>query len=337
MWFAGAAPLHAQGPDLDPVEFARAFTDGWNASDVDAVLACFAPDAVVRRRGSRGPDEVWDAQDELAVREFLAEEGWRVSLSWVRGAGEIRALMAEAIREHPRVEASNVRSAGHVVTWDYRVYPAALLGLPGVGPVEGVAAGTVRAGRIVRLTLIDDPASIVRQRRPSTRSPASGRGGRHRRWSPAGGQGRAPERVPAHTAAGRARCPRPGRAVGPRRVGCRGVHADLLDETVSLPGDNAGGRLRRRGCAERRGRAGAMDTATWPSRGGRGCGRARVGGCRDLPSTPPANGAACGGSAHSPEPPAAPCRRTSSASIAYGRRNPRAPAPRRRHDRRRAR
>ena len=199
-WLAFPLPLLAQGADL--VGFAQAYIGARNAHDLDAVLECFAPDAVVRRRGTSVPGEVWDARDELVVREFLAEEGWRVPFSWTRGAGEIRALMAEDFRWRPRLEAFNFRVSGPTVTWDYREYRAELQGLPGIGPIEGVAAAEVQAGRIVRLTQIDDPTSIVRQRAAvdSFVRQRAGRAAPTGRF-PAGGQFGAPEGVPENTAA----------------------------------------------------------------------------------------------------------------------------------------
>ena len=161
-WLALPLPLRAQEADL--VELARAYIGARNAHDLDAVLECFAPDAVVRRRDSSVPGEVWDTRDKRVVEDFLFEEGWRVSFSWVRGAGEIRTLMSGAFRWKPRLEAFNYRSSGTTVTWDYREYLAEPPGMTGIGPVEGVAVAEVQAGRIVRLTEVDDPASVARQR-----------------------------------------------------------------------------------------------------------------------------------------------------------------------------
>src|SRR5262245_12139554 len=47
-------------PSPDPVPLARAYTAAWNAHDLAAVLACFAPDAVVRERRGEVPPPVWD-------------------------------------------------------------------------------------------------------------------------------------------------------------------------------------------------------------------------------------------------------------------------------------
>jgi hypothetical protein len=199
-WLACPRPLRAQEADL--VGFAQACIGDWNAHDLDAVLECFAPDAVVRRRGTSVPDEVWDTQDERVVREFLAEEGWRLELSWTRGTGEIRTLMATQFRQNQRLETFNFRSSGSTVTWDYREHQALLQGLPGIGPIEGVAEAEVQAGRILRLTQVDDPASVARwraavdaiARRRAERAPPPAR-------LPAGDQSLPPEGVPGNTAA----------------------------------------------------------------------------------------------------------------------------------------
>jgi hypothetical protein len=52
----------AQGPPpptpLTLVSFAQGYVAAWNAHDLAAVLACFAPDAVVRERQRAVPPEV---------------------------------------------------------------------------------------------------------------------------------------------------------------------------------------------------------------------------------------------------------------------------------------
>jgi hypothetical protein len=64
---------------------------------------------------------------------------------------------------HSHVEMTNARTNAQTVAWDYRLYQDPYQRLPGVGPVEGSAVAEVRAGRIVRLTLVDEPASVARQ------------------------------------------------------------------------------------------------------------------------------------------------------------------------------
>ena len=90
----------AQGPPppapaLVPV--AEAYTAAWNAHDLPAVLALFAPDAVVRERQRAVPPEVWDTRDPQVVRSYLdgAHDGLGYDaggLVWVTGRQEIAVL-----------------------------------------------------------------------------------------------------------------------------------------------------------------------------------------------------------------------------------------------------
>ena len=69
LWLASPHPLHAQGAALVPV--AEAYVAAWNAHDLPAVLALFAPDAVVRERRGAVPAAVWDTRDPQVVRAYL--------------------------------------------------------------------------------------------------------------------------------------------------------------------------------------------------------------------------------------------------------------------------
>jgi len=156
----------SHGPDgeaADLVAFARAYTAAWNAHDLEAVLARFGPDAVVRRRSEEVPEAVWDAQEQWIVDSFVdASPG--AGFAWVRGSASIRAWARDLFRLGHRTEAAEYRAEGATATWRYRDFDGPPQALHGLGPVEGTAQAEIRAGRIVRLTRVDDPASVARQR-----------------------------------------------------------------------------------------------------------------------------------------------------------------------------
>ena len=91
-WGALPRRLHAQAPDAPSV--VQAYTAAWNAHDLPAVLALFAPDAVVRGRARAVPAAVWDTRDPQVVRAYLdgAHEGLGYDtgdLVWMTGHQEI--------------------------------------------------------------------------------------------------------------------------------------------------------------------------------------------------------------------------------------------------------
>jgi len=159
-------PERSVGEATDLVAFARAYTAAWNAHDLEAVLAYFGSEAVVRRRSGEVPEAVWDAQDlqdQWVVEAFLdASPG--AGFGWVRGSVSIRAWARDLFRLGHRTEASDYRAEGATATWRYRDFDGPPQSLHGLGPVEGTAQAEMRAGRIVRLTRVDDPASVARQR-----------------------------------------------------------------------------------------------------------------------------------------------------------------------------
>jgi ketosteroid isomerase-like protein len=159
-------PLHAQAPDLVPV--AAAYTAAWNAHDLPAVLALFAPDAVVRGRSGTVPAAVWDTRDPQVVRAYLEGSGDGLNynpsaLVWVTGHQEIAAWAAAAYAHRHRFAATQYHAAGDTVSWPYREFLDPYQRLPGVGPLEGDAEAVVRDGRITRLTLLPSPASVRRR------------------------------------------------------------------------------------------------------------------------------------------------------------------------------
>src|SRR5687768_12914166 len=68
-WLALAAPAAVEAQEADPVALARAFGAAWNAHDLDAVAAFFAPDGVVHVPGT-----VWRPGDD-GGRDASADAG----------------------------------------------------------------------------------------------------------------------------------------------------------------------------------------------------------------------------------------------------------------------
>jgi hypothetical protein len=106
--------------DSDLVYLARTYTAAWNAHDLAAVLACFAPDAVVRERQRHVPPDVWDTHDPQVVRTYLddAHGGDTYDpggLAWAMGPQQIAAWAAARFARHPRVAADPPRVAGDTV------------------------------------------------------------------------------------------------------------------------------------------------------------------------------------------------------------------------------
>ena len=140
--------LHAQEPA--PVAVARAYTAAWNAHDLPAVLALFAPDAVVRERAGAVPAAVWDTHDPQVVRAYLegaSSHDDAHGLVWVTGHAETAAWAAGRLAQHPRLAADPYRAAGDTVGWSYREFADPYQLVPGVGPAEGEAEAVVRGGR----------------------------------------------------------------------------------------------------------------------------------------------------------------------------------------------
>jgi hypothetical protein len=151
----------------DPVAPAEAFTAAWNAHDLPAVLAGFAPDAVGRERRGPVPAGVWDTRDPAVVRAYQEEDGRRGADSpgpvWVIGHQEIAAWAAARFAQRHRYAVGPYRATGETVAWSYREFADLFQVTPGVGPLEGDAEVVVRGGRITRLTLVLAPASVQRR------------------------------------------------------------------------------------------------------------------------------------------------------------------------------
>ena len=166
-WGAPPRRLHAQAPDAPSV--VQAYTAAWNAHDLPAVLARFAPDAVVRGRAGAVPAAVWDTRDPQVVRAYLdgAHEGLGYDtgdLVWMTGHQEIATWAAEHFARHHRFAAGPPRAAGDTVSWPYREFADPYQLVPGFSPTEGDAEAVVRGGRITALTLVVSPESVQRRR-----------------------------------------------------------------------------------------------------------------------------------------------------------------------------
>jgi hypothetical protein len=163
-WLATPRPLHAQAP----VPVAEAFTAAWNAHDLPAVLALFAPDAVVRERRGDVPPHVWGTRDPQVALAHLDGAADRGSydpdgFAWVTGRPQIAAWAAVAFAHRHRYVAGPYRAAGDTVGWPYRAFADPYQLLPGVGPTDGDAEAVVRGGRITTLSLVGSSESLRRR------------------------------------------------------------------------------------------------------------------------------------------------------------------------------
>ena len=164
---AGAAPLRP-GRESDATALARAFIAAWNAHDLDAVLAGFAPDAVVRERRGDVPAHVWDTRDPQVVRAYLDDPPERrdydaSAFVWRTGRPQIAAWAAARFARRDRFVVGPYRVTGDTVRWSYQAFDDLAQRLSGVGPLEGDAEAMVRGGRITTLTLVVSPESVQRQ------------------------------------------------------------------------------------------------------------------------------------------------------------------------------
>jgi hypothetical protein len=156
------APTDALAQQADLVAFAQAYTTAWNAHDLAAVLACFAPDAVVRHRDAMVPEAAWASEE--AMRQYLyAEEGWHYGLVWARGAADVADVTERAFAAHAHTDTSAYRTAGETVTWRYVLHEDPFHQFPGVGPVTGVAEAVVRGRQIVQISTVHDADSVQRR------------------------------------------------------------------------------------------------------------------------------------------------------------------------------
>jgi MYXO-CTERM domain-containing protein len=165
----GRSAAQGSPPDPDLVQFAGAYTAAWNAHDLPAVLALFAPGAVVRERWGAVPPAVWDTRDPRVARAYLEDSLFGEAydthgFAWASGHRQIAAWAAARFAQHHRFAAGPYHAAGETVGWPYREFTDPYQLLPGVGPLEGDAEAVVRDGRITVLSLVVSPASVQQRR-----------------------------------------------------------------------------------------------------------------------------------------------------------------------------
>jgi hypothetical protein len=166
-WLAAPPRVHAQAtqaPNLLPL--AQAYTAAWNAHDLDAVLAFFVPDAIVRERRGDVPLEVWDAHDPQVVGAYLNAtlDGNNLDptpLRWVTGHQQIGAWATARFARRHRVAVGQYHVIGDTVRWPYQEGSDPFQSMPGVGLLEGTTEAEVRGGRITLLTVVLSPASVA--------------------------------------------------------------------------------------------------------------------------------------------------------------------------------
>jgi hypothetical protein len=129
---------------------------------VEAVLAFFAPDAIVRHRGATIPEGFWARATTLSGAQGRTG-GWDHGLAWVRGAAGISDLAERAFRAHAHADTDTYQATGETVTWRYRLSEDPFQQLPRVWPVEGAAEAVVRGGQIVLLSTVHDANSVQRR------------------------------------------------------------------------------------------------------------------------------------------------------------------------------
>jgi hypothetical protein len=208
---AGGAAAARAAPEPDLIVVARAFTAAWNAHDVEAVVALFAPDAEVREPraalATAGPDAAAGpdarASDPFGTQRYLAGRPLAVdedgTVAWAAGRAELRAWAQDVLARGARTSATGYAAAGEEVTWAFAM---ALDPLPRVGvaePLAGTATARLRGGRIASLLLVADGASVQRREAASTAALLATATAAH-----AGGADGRPGRAPAPRAAGEA-------------------------------------------------------------------------------------------------------------------------------------
>ena len=163
--------------ETDVTALAAAFAAAWAARDLEAVVALFADDAVVRQRGAEIAVEDAIYGPSVAVRDafgvgvdYLGDPPPRDphdprAVVWAAGRPQIRAWarrlfasgQAATVYAHG---AGAVEAADPTVRWAYRATAEPYQRLPGVGPTAGTVEIAGRAGRIVSVTIEPDADSV---------------------------------------------------------------------------------------------------------------------------------------------------------------------------------
>jgi hypothetical protein len=147
---------------------------------------------------------VWDTRDPQVVRAYLilapgGDTDDPSAFQWVTGRPQIAAWAAARFAQRHHYAVGAYRAAGDTVAWPYQEFVDPVQRLPGVGPVEGTAEAVVRGGTITRLTFVQSPESVRRQR--SEVDAASARAEAIRRAVPPGDGPGVPPREPRGGAA----------------------------------------------------------------------------------------------------------------------------------------
>jgi hypothetical protein len=150
LWVTVPAELLAH--EAEVIALAQAYNAAWSAQDVGAVLAFFAPEAVIYADRARPASD--DHQGEVV---------------WATGAPQLRGWVQARLASNYRVQATNYRGLapryqgdGDAVAWDFKEYADPHEAL-GIEPLVGTAIAVVRAGHIVALYIADDPMSVERR------------------------------------------------------------------------------------------------------------------------------------------------------------------------------
>ena len=183
----------------------QAYTAAWNAHDLPAVLALFAPDAVVRERRGAVPPDVWDTRDPQVVRAYLDDVPRRRQLRHPRlrlgdrppadrgvGGGALRASTTASRRA--RTAPPGTRWAGRTRRSSTPTSSCRASARPRATRRRWCAAAGSRV-----LTLVQSPASV--QRRQGEADAALARVAATHRASPLGDGPRLPLSGPPRAAA----------------------------------------------------------------------------------------------------------------------------------------
>ena len=171
---AAGVPEPVRAEEADPVALARSFGAAWNAHDVEAVVAHFASDAVVRE-----PRLVWETAPDGSTVTHVVYGGHLTGAHDVYGTGAYGSPFTleggavvwrgtERIREwayrlfalRHRAEADGYTADAERVTWRYRAHVDHYQLIVGVPAAEGAAAMTARGGRITELELTPAAGSL---------------------------------------------------------------------------------------------------------------------------------------------------------------------------------
>jgi LPXTG-motif cell wall-anchored protein len=137
-----AAPTRASAQGTDPGSVVAAFDAALNAGNVEATLALFADDAVVRTQSAT-----------------------------YTGRQQLRGLFTELVGDHFQFESSNSRVVGDTETHAAKVSRDAWRRL-GIAPLDATAEVVVQSGKIRSFTVTYTPESLARLQAAQARAAA---------------------------------------------------------------------------------------------------------------------------------------------------------------------